>query len=200
MNYLHIVILVVIMILVILFGNTILNKYPILTTLFTDQISFILLALLCLFILLIDLPSGIIISVIVIYLGMSIKPKSKFKDIPNIPLDMLFRSDSEFYYKHKPIPNGNLPPFQPIQNETEKSKDLIPINSNDANSKSCLEPDFITRVDPPNRQGYDVTGCRYDFKESPQNLTIYGPPLSQCDTYNTNSFVCNGTVFYPLHE
>jgi hypothetical protein len=67
--------------------------------------------------------------------------------------------------------------------------------------KPCNSPDFITRVESPERAGYDVAGCRYDFKNSPQNLTRYGPPLAQCGTYNNaNTTACSGTVFYPLNE
>jgi hypothetical protein len=120
----------------------------------------------------------------------------KFANLP----DEDPRSDSEIVYDQKfPIVNGNIQPFQ-VQDTSSSSlpNGMIPANSNEATAKSCNEPDFITRVGPPNRDGYDVTGCRYDFKDSPQNLTIYGPPLAQCSAYNSSS--CTGTTFYPLHE
>lgn len=197
-NNLHILVLVLLLSLVIIYRDLILTKLPVLNNLLTDQISFILVILACLLLLVLDVPSGILVSAIVITLGLSIKSKNKFENIlENIPLDIKYKSDSEFIYNPKFIPNGNLPPFRPINSN---KKDLIPINSNDASSKSCLEPDFITRVNPLNRDGYDVVGCRYDFKDSPQNLTIYGPPLDQCNTHTNTSFSCNGSVFYPLHE
>lgn len=117
--------------------------------------------------------------------------------------DAQFASDSEFFYKDNEVkPNGNIPPFQvpdatPLKQTTAG---MIPVNSNEAGSKSCMEPDFITRVGPPNRDGYDVAGCRYDMKESPQNLTRYGPPLAQCGAYSGKSYSCTGTLFYPLNE
>lgn len=193
-NNLHILVLVLLLVLVIIYRDLILIKLPVLNNLLKDQISFILVILVCLLVLVLDTPSGILLSAIIITLGLSIKAKSKFE---NIPFDINFRSDSEFMYNHKFIPNGNLPPFRPVDTN---AKGLIPINSNEASSKSCLEPDFITRVNPLNRDGYDVVGCRYDFKDSPQNLTIYGPPLDQCNTHTNTSFSCNGSVFYPLHE
>jgi hypothetical protein len=193
-NNLHLILLVLLLVLVVIYRDFILIKLPVLNYLLKDQISFILVILVCLLVLVLDIPSGILLSAIIITLGLSIKSKNRFE---NIPLDINFRSDSEFMYNHKFIPNGNLPPFQSVHTS---EKGLIPINSNEASSKSCLVPDFITRVNPINRDGYDVVGCRYDFKDSPQNLTIYGPPLDQCNTYTNTSFSCNGSVFYPLHE
>lgn len=191
-NNLHNILLSLLLIIVLIYRNDI-KKISTLKFLFTDQITFILVMIGCLLLVVIDTISGILVSSIVIILGLSIKNKSKFNDTVN--LDMKYRSDSEFYYNSKFVPNGNLPPFKPLEST---KKELIPINSNEANSKSCLEPDFIERVKPLNRDGYDVVGCRYDFKDSPQNLTIYGPPLDHCNGYN--SFSCTGNVFYPLNE
>ena len=36
---------------------------------------------------------------------------------------------------------------------------------------------FLTQVGPNDPAGFDVVGCRYDMKSSPQNNSIYGPPL-----------------------
>ncbi len=194
-NNLHLILLVLVLILVNIYGNLIVTKILVITYILTDQITFILVVLICLLVLVLDIGSGILLAAIMISLGLCIKSKSNFVDIQ--PLDIKYRSDSEIFYNPKVIPNGNLPPFRP---KDINEKGLIPINSNEANSKSCLEPDFITRVKPLNRDGYDVVGCRYDFKDSPQNLTIYGPPLDQCNTHTNTSFSCNGSVFYPLHE
>ena len=60
-------------------------------------------------------------------------------------------------------------------------------------------PEHITEVGLPSRDGYDVTGCRYDFKNSPQNTTRYGPPLALCSTYSGEQAKTCGTVFYPLN-
>jgi len=193
LSNLHNILLVLLLVIVLIYRKHIIKNVPSLTFLFTDQVSLILLMIGCLLLVVVDVVSGILVSTIVIILGLSVKSKSRFSDTLN--LDMKYRSDSEFYYNPKFVPNGNLPPFKPTENT---NKGLIPVNSNEASSKSCLEPDFIERVGPLNRDGYDVEGCRYDFKDSPQNLTIYGPPLAHCSS--NNSFACTGTVFYPLNE
>jgi len=203
--------LVAILIIVIIFANTIFTTLPMLKLLFTDEVSFILLTLLCIFVLLYDLPSGIILSLIVIILGLNIsaptnhdnrsnRTKSNFYNIATN--NRKYTSDSELFYEHgKPSPNGNIPPFQiPDPSIKQNPNDLIPINSNDAGSKSCQEPNFITQTTVDTRDGYDVVGCPYDMKESLQSLTNYGPPLAQCGAYNNKSFSCNGTLFYPLNE
>ena len=105
-------------------------------------------------------------------------------------------SESEFIYNNiKPFPNGNIMPFQP--QEVVKSKEI------QASELNCgmnpHNPDFITQVGALNRDGFDVSGCRYDFKNSPQNLTKYGPPLAQCATYSGEQAKLCGTVFYPLN-
>ena len=103
----------------------------------------------------------------------------------NIKTDEIY-SESEFIYDNvKPFPNNNLKPFLP--NLTENFVSLP------------YENDFITTVGEPERSGFDVTGCRYDMKNSPQNLTKYGPPVSQCSVYNTNQLETCGTLFYPLN-
>ena len=37
------------------------------------------------------------------------------------------------------------------------------------------------------------------MKNSPQNLTKYGPPVSQCSAYDPKKAQICGTVFYPLN-
>jgi len=98
-------------------------------------------------------------------------------------------SESEFIYNNtKPFPNNNLKPYQPTMIEKFASTDCKDVKN-----------DFITNVGEPERSGYDVSGCRYDMKNSPQNLTKYGPPLAQCSAYDTNKAKICGTVFYPLN-
>ena len=105
-------------------------------------------------------------------------------------------SESEFIYNNtKPFPNNNLKPFQPpLENSVETNVNLV-----QQNIKKEVQNDFITQVGEPDRSGYDITGCRYDMKNSPQNLTKYGPPLAQCSAYDVNKIKTCGTVFYPLN-
>ena len=103
-------------------------------------------------------------------------------------------SESEFIYNNsRPFPNKNIKPFQPEPEKVKVQEKFID------ESQTKKQNDFITQVDQPDRSGYDVTGCRYDMKNSPQNLTQYGPPLAQCSAYNMNQLQTCGTIFYPLN-
>ena len=211
--------LAVFVILIIAFTDQIFNNAPIFKKLFTDQINYILIILLVLLVILIDIPNGILLAFVVLYLSVHIKynnnnnnkynkKKVEFSDIDKIiPLEtndsdsfksvsntqpMNYTSESEFFYNNtKPFPNNNLDPFQSNHNEKihkEEEETKLPINSN-----------IISENTLQDRDGYDVFGCRYDFKNSPQNLTKYGPPLSDCNTYDKDKVNMCGTVFYPLN-
>ena len=251
---------IIISLIVVLFIDNILNSFPILKTLFTDNTNYILLVFLIIFTMLIDLYCGIIIGLLVIYISMYINthhPVISNKDknnknnkndtnnnifkhivnsnnVPNIYTDRKVQfnkeetiitpstvvntidntinntinsinnseilSDSEFIYNNtKPFPNKNLKPFQ-----TNVEEPFIDINSNtnsntNTNTNKNYTDDFITHIGEPDRSGFDISGCRYDMKNSPQNLTKYGPPLAQCSAYDTNKVQTCGTLFYPLN-
>jgi len=215
---LHTVILVIIIVLIIAFTDDIFQNLPILVKLFTDPTNFILVILLVILVLLIDLPCGILLSFVVLYLAIYIKRtikgkldsfenimlastlinnsnNNKHSEIPLSNIPHQYVSDSEFDYNNtKPFPNKNITPFQPIS-QHEIDTNTKQIMSNIASNQN----DAITSVNPPNRDGYDINGCRYDFKDSPQNMTNYGPPLASCSAYNKEQTFKCGTVFYPLN-
>jgi len=191
--------LAILVILIIIFTDNIFYSIPLLKKLFTDSLNFILLITLVILIILIDMPSGIVLSFIVLYLSVYInynKKKVTFVDVKNISN----LSESEFIYNNtKPFPNGNLMPFQQI-NQEDINKDVLDNQVSGCSIKPKLnDPEFINQIGLPSRDGYDVSGCRYDFKTSPQNLIKYGPPLAQCATYSGEQARICGTVFYPLN-
>ena len=112
-------------------------------------------------------------------------------------------SESEFIYNNdKPFPNGNLAPFKSNQDNTNAvnlQSNLIAPKINLENTKLSINSNLINENTLLNRDGYDVSGCRYDFKNDPQNLTKFGPPLAQCSAYDVNKIKACGTVFYPLN-
>lgn len=65
--------------------------------------------------------------------------------------------------------------------------------------KSCSidQKDFNTYSAGKDYHGFDVAGCRYDLENRTQNTTVYGPPLSWCATYGTDSKL--PVPFYPLN-
>lgn len=223
--HLHTVILVIAIILILGFTDEIFHKLPVLVKLFTDPVNFILLVLLVILVLLIDLPCGILLSFLVLYLAIHVKRmlKTKIDSFENIVLastlmknsnanvnanandnnavkmlsdiPLQYLSESEINYNNtQPFPNKNIPPFQPLsQQDIDSNTKQITSNM------SCNQNDAITTVNAPNRDGFDVAGCRYDFKDSQQNMTIYGPPLAACGAYNPQQVAKCGTLFYPLN-
>ena len=191
--------LAIIVILIITYTDNIFNNAPALKKLFTDSFNNMLLVFLVLLIILIDMPRCIILAFMVIYLSVYVnytKKKVRFADVSTIYNNNSILSESEFIYNNtKPFPNGNLMPFQPPVIDTN-------INTSSINTNTIADTngsDFITKVNTPSRDGFDINGCRYDFKNSPQNLTNYGSPLAQCETYSGEQAKFCGTVFYPLN-
>ena len=131
--------------------------------------------------------------------------KVKFIEEPKIinSTDDTIRSDSEFIYDTtKPFPNNNIKPFQ--HNSETSTATIVSNNANNVNGVQDIvdnecQNDSLTQNGQPDRSGYDINGCRYDMKNSPQNLTKYGPPLSHCGTYNVDKLTSCGTLFYPLN-
>lgn len=219
--HLHTVILVIAIVLILGFTDEIFHTLPVLVKLFTDPVNFILLVLLVILVLLIDLPCGILLSFLVLYLAIYVKRmlKTKIDSFENIVLastlmknananantnnavkmlsdiPLQYLSESEINYNNtQPFPNKNIPPFQPLsQQDIDSNTKQITSNM------SCNQNDAITAVNAPNRDGFDVAGCRYDFKDSQQNMTMYGPPLAACGAYNPQQVAKCGTLFYPLN-
>lgn len=208
--HLHTVVLIVIIVLILAFTEELFHSAPVLVKLFTDPVNFMLVIALVVLVLLIDLPCGILLAFLVLYLAVYVKRMLKtkldsFQNIiiasnlmtPKIPSDIppQYLSESEINYNNtKPFPNNNIPPFQPINQQAidTQTAQIVP-------NIACNQNDAITTVGAPNRDGYDVVGCRYDFKDSQQNMTKYGPPLNACGAYNANQTKTCGTVFYPLN-
>ena len=113
------------------------------------------------------------------------------ENIINLPEEQSIRSESEFIYDNtRPFPNNNIKPFD---NNNENSKATVFTN------EYTNEDNLTNSEGEPDRSGFDVSGCRYDMKNSSQNLTKNGPPLTQCSAYDTNKLKSCGTLFYPLN-
>ena len=201
--------LTVLIILIIAFADDIFTRTPVLSKLFTDPVNFILLITLCILVLLLDMPSGILLTFLVLYLAVWVKQwlkgkKERFSDIMNAggiltgnPLSDIpraYASESEINYNKPAIPNGNIPPFQPVAQDQ-----IAALTPQIRPAIACNQNDSLSQVGPLNRDGYDCTGCRYDMKDSPQNLTKWGQPLARCGTYDASKVSKIGTVFYPLN-
>ena len=211
----YLIALTIVVILIIAFADDIFTRLPVLSKLFTDVVNFFLLITLCILVLLLDMPSGILLTFLILYLAVYIKQwlknksvgmakQERFSDIitantiltsnplSNIP--RAYASESEINYNKPAIPNGNIPPFQPLD-----QSQIAAATSQNRPAIACNQNDSLSHVGPLNRDGYDCTGCRYDMKDSPQNLTKWGQPLARCGTYDASKVKTYGTVFYPLN-
>ena len=234
----------------IMFTPNIFLALPVLTNLFTDNINYILIMLVIIFVMLIDICCGTTLGLVILYMAMYVNSNSNtiikknfmipMTTLPNyiqvLPLNSnminnivdlakedlskvdlskidlskidlskidlvktnnsnTITDESEFIYDNtKPFPNKNLKPFQPKENDSTQNNKNINIIQQTINQN-----DNITKVEEPDRSGFDISGCRYDMKNSPQNLTQYGPPVSQCSAYDPAKAQLCGTVFYPLN-
>jgi hypothetical protein len=224
----------------ILFTPNIFLALPVLTNLFTDNINYILIMLVIIFIMLIDICCGTTLGLVILYMAMYVNnntntivkknfmvPMSTLpnsiqifppnSNIINNKIDLskvdlsktnnsninnnsnAINDESEFIYDNtKPFPNKNLKPFQPKDYDSKQDNNTNKKNVNFI-QQTINQNDRITQVEEPDRSGFDITGCRYDMKNSPQNLTQYGPPVSQCSAYDPAKAQICGTVFYPLN-
>lgn len=200
--------LTVVIVLTIAFADEIFSRMPILTKLFIDVVNFILLIALCILVLLLDMPSGILLAFLILYLAVWVKQwvkninmnkKERFNDVilSANPLSQIPRanaSESEINYNKPAILNGNIAPFQP-----QEQSQITSMTPQYRPNIACNQNDSLSQVGPLNRDGYDCVGCRYDMKDSPQNLTKWGQPLARCSTYDASKVSKVGTVFYPLN-
>lgn len=187
-------ILATIVIILVAFTDNIFHMLPILKKLFTDKINMGLLVVLAILILLIDLPTGIILTFLIVYMSVYLiyKKRSNFADVPAM-IPMGIASDSEINYDHTERPPViNLQPFQP-----KSAEEIVAASPHSA--MPCEAPRVLMPVENPNRDGFDVVGCRYDYQDTEQNLTRYGPPLAKCGAYSMKQFEKVGTLFYPLN-
>ena len=199
--------LTIVIVLFIAFADDIFTRMPVLTKLFTNAVNFLLLITLCVIVLLLDMPSGILLAFLILYLAVWVKQwlagkatkQERFNNVilSSNPLSDIPRalvSESEINYNTRPGPNGNIPPFQPVAQDQ-----IVAMTPQIRPAIACNQNDSLSQVGPLNRDGYDCTGCRYDMKDSPQNLTKWGQPLARCGTYDASKVAKVGTVFYPLH-
>ena len=103
-------------------------------------------------------------------------------------------------------PDNNKVEIAKAVDDLPKNAELVKAVSNSVKttagvaSKCDVNNDLLTQTFDKNRHGFDVAGCRYDMKASPQNLTLNGPPVSQCANYNPKQMESVGCAFYPLNH
>jgi hypothetical protein len=169
-----------------------LNKVvPNLHTLFTNNVNFMMLLVITICIILLDIPSGIMFALFVIY-GSYYYQKTGFKNIKfesNLKPVKLNSGDVPNSMLRLPTEKRLLEPFSSSQ-----SSDAAPVDN-------CCNIPITTPKTPliKSRSSYDVVGCYLNGMQSAQNTTTFGPPLSS-DCYLTEDGVAKtATGWYPIN-
>lgn len=196
-------------ILVIAYLDLIDQSFPQLQNLFDDRTNLIMLSILVVLIVLVNIPVGVMIMVVVGYMKHYYDEKRRNIKVNNNQLKI---KESFNDTQLKQYENSHVQPDTNVvkTNETPKNntytelkekvnKDIEEIVDKRMNKPLLNNKEMLTQVGPNDRHGYDIAGCRYDMKNSHQNLTKYGPPLSLCNVYTKENIEKQGTAFYPLN-
>ena len=196
-------------ILVIAYLDLIDQSFPQLQNLFDDRTNLIMLSILVVLIVLVNIPVGVMIMVVVGYMKHYYDEKRRNIKVNNNQLKVKesFNDTQVKQYENSHVqPDTNVVKTnETSQNNTytelkEKvNKDIEEIVDKRMNKPLLNNKEMLTQVGPNDRHGYDIAGCRYDMKNSHQNLTKYGPPLSLCNVYTKENIEKQGTAFYPLN-
>jgi hypothetical protein len=204
--------------LVVAFMNNIDRLVPQLRNVFNDKVNLTLLCVVVICVVLLNVPLGIMLIFVVLYMDMFYKNKKTVNANENFQNNHLHNQVLDLVADESPPFNHGAnadshTTHQKNQVELKKAVNQLPSNPQKANpvSKSVSialkgpllknqEKDLLTQTFNKDRSGYDVAGCRYDMKLSPQNLTRNGPPVSQCGNYSQEQMSKVGCAFYPLNH
>ena len=201
-------------VLVVVFMDSIDKVVPKLRNLFNNQVNLCLVALVVIFTMLLNVPVGAMLLFVTLYIQMYYRNKQTMvmreafqnNHLHKQVLDLVADEDPTF--NHGANADSHI---EPDQNKVEIARAVNDLPKNPELTKSvktvtrgpkkCDQGnDLLTQTFDKNRNGFDVVGCRYDMKASPQNLTINGPPVAQCGNYHKDKMDIIGTAFYPLNH
>ena len=205
-------------VLVVLFMEPIDRAIPQLQNLFNNQVNLGLLSLVIICSILLNVPIGVMLLFVALYMNMFYRNRNNramqesFQNnhLHSQVLDLV--ADENELLNHGPnadshiTSDNNKVEIAKAVNDLPKNPELVKPVSNSVKttagvaSKCDVNNDLLTQTFDKNRNGFDVAGCRYDMKASPQNLTLNGPPVAQCANYNTKQMETVGCAFYPLNH
>ena len=171
-----------------------LNKaIPNLRMLFTNNVNFMLLLVITICIIMLDMPSGIMFALWVIYATYYYQ-RAAFTDVQSI-------GQQNHIVKLAPlVPSPGDIPTSMLRVPVEKGL-LEPFTNSPApiDAGCSLPLDNKPEVIVKSRSGYDVSGCRIDGMKAAQNTTMYGPPLSSSCYLTEDGVAKTSTGWYPLN-
>ena len=168
------------------------KSIPQIRSLFTNNVNFMLLLAITICIILLDMPSGIMFALWVIY-GTYYYQRVSLTDISNST-----SSKPDLSSKLVPLtPSTGDVPTSMLRVPVEKGL-LEPFTSSPMNNNQAPVVDVKDQV-VKSRSGYDVVGCRMDGMMAAQNTTMFGPPLSS-NCYLTEAGIAKAaTGWYPIN-
>lgn len=205
-------------VLVVVFMDSIDKVVPSLRNIFNDKVNLGLAALVVILTTLINVPVGAMLLFVILYMHMYYKTKHNLvlqesfqnNHLHKQVLDLVADEDPDF--NHGANADSHI---EPDQNKVEIARAVNDLPKNPELTKAVSQSveramrgpktcdqnnDLLTQTFDKNRNGFDVAGCRYDMKASPQNLTMNGPPVAQCGNYHKDKMDMIGTAFYPLNH
>ena len=205
-------------VLVVVFMDSIDKVVPSLRNIFNDKVNLGLAALVVILTTLINVPVGAMLLFVILYMHMYYKTKHNLvlqesfqnNHLHKQVLDLVADEDPDF--NHGVNADSHI---EPDQNKVEIARAVNDLPKNPELTKAVSQSvkramrgpktcdqnnDLLTQTFDKNRNGFDVAGCRYDMKASPQNLTMNGPPVAQCGNYHKDKMDMIGTAFYPLNH
>lgn len=205
-------------VLVVVFMDSIDKVVPSLRNIFNDKVNLGLAALVVILTTLINVPVGAMLLFVILYMHMYYKTKHNLvlqesfqnNHLHKQVLDLVADEDPDFNHganaESHIEPDQNKVEIARAVNDLPKNPELTKAVSQSVKRamrgpKTCDQNnDLLTQTFDKNRNGFDVAGCRYDMKASPQNLTMNGPPVAQCGNYHKDKMDMIGTAFYPLNH
>jgi hypothetical protein len=198
-NYVSLAFMILAVLLIVMLPD-LTKAVPQIRMLFTNNVNFMLLLTITICIILLDMPSGIMFALWVIYgtyyyqrvafTDVEVTPKQTEPDY-NVKLSPLVPSigDIDTSMLKVPVEEGLLEPFT-----GNMSSDKAPVDS-------CCNIPITTTKDlvVKSRSGYDVVGCRMDGMMAAQNTTMYGPPLSSSCYLTEDGVAKTSTGWYPIN-
>jgi len=205
-------------VLIVVFMDSIDKVVPKLRNLFNNQVNLCLVALVVIFTMLLNVPVGAMLLFVTLYMHMYYRTRNSMvmreafqnNHLHKQVLDLVADEDPSF--NHGANADSHI---EPDQNKVEIARAVNDLPKNPELTKSVSQSveramrgpkkcdqgnDLLTQTFDKNRNGFDVAGCRYDMKASPQNLTMNGPPVAQCGNYHKDKMDMIGTAFYPLNH
>lgn len=205
-NAVNLVMLLIIILVILLPDN--LSKVPIINKVYKDELNVYMLVAIVVLVALLDIRVSILMALLVFVLYVQINKVRSVKSVSSNASNNVAVSNN-VVASNNVVSVVDSEEVQPVDNNTNQNapvveefiRDTVPVVKvlEKFSSDALPEGELLTQQMPDLSNGYDVAGCRYDSENKTQNITKYGPALSDCNAYSPSDVEACGTLFYPLN-